>query len=58
MSPKEPTSTFSPLATLKERILSKGYMYTEIKNRQQTICIFKATTLTCSKNTTLDAIQN
>lgn len=47
-----------PLAAHKERILSKGYICTEIQNRHQVICIYKATTITRTKNLAVHAVQN
>lgn len=58
MSPKEPSTTQKPLAAYKERILSKGYICTEIQNAHQVICIYKATTLTRVKNTPAHVVQN
>lgn len=58
MSPKQPSPTIRPLAAHKKRILSKGYICTEIQNRHQVICIYKATTITRTKNLPVHAVQN
>ncbi|HEY1116049.1 MAG TPA: hypothetical protein VGE66_20945 [Chitinophagaceae bacterium] len=58
MSPKQPLPILKPLAAYKERILSKGYVCTEIQNSHQVICIYKATTISRTKNVSLHVVQN
>lgn len=58
MSPKQPLSTLKPLAAHKERILSKGYICTEIQNDQQVVCIYKAPAISQTKKVSLHVIQN
>lgn len=58
MSSKQPSSTLRPLAAHKARILSKGYICTEIRNAQQVTCIYKATTISRTKNTAIHVVQN
>lgn len=58
MSPKQPSPALKPLAAHKERILSKGYICTEIQNRLQVVCIYKATTIKRTKNLPVHVVQN
>lgn len=58
MSPQQPSTTSIPLAAHKARILSKGYICTEIKNTHQTICIYKALPSIHAKAPAVHALQN